>query len=134
MARKRRRRTAQTANRTLAVKAECALSAWDGVDGHCHWCNRELTGRQRSWCSTTCQRTFEKNHVWSVARMTTRRRAKYRCETCGSNDRIEVNHIQPVVGAGYRLACHHHLDNLEVLCHDCHVQVTNAQRAARKAA
>lgn len=47
---------------------------------------------------------------------------------------IEVNHIVPRVGAGYHAGCHHHLDGLETLCHRCHVQVTNAQAAARREA
>jgi 5-methylcytosine-specific restriction endonuclease McrA len=45
---------------------------------------------------------------------------------------LEVNHIVPRVGKGYGRGCHNHLDNLETLCHRCHVKVTNVQRAARK--
>jgi hypothetical protein len=41
---------------------------------------------------------------------------------------LEVNHIEPRRGAGYGSGCHHHLSNLETLCHDCHVAVTGAQR------
>jgi 5-methylcytosine-specific restriction endonuclease McrA len=41
---------------------------------------------------------------------------------------LEVNHIEPRRGAGYQGGCHHHLSNLETLCHDCHVAVTGAQR------
>lgn len=131
---RRRRRSSVTANKTRSVKETCSLSTWAGEDGRCHWCDTELTGRQRSWCSPNCRRAFERNHVWSIAKTACKRRAKQACETCGSSDSLEVNHIVPVVGAGYSLACHHHQANLELLCHDCHVKVTNAQRAARKAA
>ena len=127
-----KRRGAGTAERTLQVKRACQMSLWDGTEGRCHWCGSELPARRRSWCSSACQRLFEDNHVWSLARRRKRRRAKYRCETCGSREHLEVNHIVPVVGAGYALSCHHHLDNLELLCRACHVQVTNRQREERK--
>jgi hypothetical protein len=50
---------------------------------------------------------------------------------CGATENLEVNHIDPLVGRGYSMSCYHHQDNLEVLCHDCHVVVTNAQRRER---
>lgn len=134
MARRKRRKTSASAANTLQVKAGCPLSEWDGDEGHCHWCNAELVGRQRSWCSSTCRRAFERNHVWSIARAAAKRRARYRCQTCGSNESLEVNHIDPVLGAGYGLSCRHHQENLEVLCHACHVQVTSSQRESRRSA
>ena len=42
--------------------------------------------------------------------------------------RLEVNHIVPRRGAGYGSGCHHHLANLETLCHRHHVEETNHQR------
>lgn len=47
---------------------------------------------------------------------------------------LEVNHIEPRVGRGYGWGCHHHLTNLETLCHLCHVDETNRQKAARRGA
>lgn len=44
--------------------------------------------------------------------------------------RLEVNHVVPRRGRGYHAGCHHHLDELETLCHRCHVSETNAQQAA----
>lgn len=44
---------------------------------------------------------------------------------------VEVNHVEPRVGAGYGSGCHHHLDGLETLCHGCHAAVTTAQRRLR---
>jgi len=127
-----RRRTPQTSQNTLQVKQRCPLSKWQGEEGACHWCSKPLTGRQRSWCSRQCCIEFERNHVWSIARRTTRRKAKYQCQTCGSKTKLEVNHITPVKGTGYRLSCNHHLSNLELLCHACHVQVTNQQREKQR--
>jgi 5-methylcytosine-specific restriction endonuclease McrA len=48
--------------------------------------------------------------------------------------RLEVNHIVPANGAHGVVSCVHHLDNIETLCHPCHVKVTNAQRNARRSA
>lgn len=45
--------------------------------------------------------------------------------------RLEVNHIVPRNGRGYGRGCWNHLDNLETLCHPCHVGVTASQRRAR---
>lgn len=42
----------------------------------------------------------------------------------------EVNHIMPVNGQRAAFDCQHHRDNLEVLCHSCHVATTATQRAA----
>jgi len=43
----------------------------------------------------------------------------------------EVNHIDPRVGEGYGFGCWNHQDNLETLCHSCHVKVTKLQRHDR---
>lgn len=51
---------------------------------------------------------------------------------CGSSEELEVNHIIPREGRGYGAGCHHHLANLEVLCHQCHLGVTNLQVRSRK--
>lgn len=47
---------------------------------------------------------------------------------------LEVNHVRPRRGKGYGSGCHHHLENLEVLCHQCHVDVTVAQRRGYRGA
>lgn len=41
--------------------------------------------------------------------------------------RLEVNHIDPRRGGGYGPGCWNHLDNLETLCHRCHLDVTAEQ-------
>lgn len=46
----------------------------------------------------------------------------------------EVNHIEPRSGKGYGMGCHNHADNLETLCHSCHVEVTESQRNLRRLA
>lgn len=47
---------------------------------------------------------------------------------------LEVNHIVPREGRGYGWGCHHHLSNLETLCHPCHVAETTRQGTERRAA
>jgi HNH endonuclease len=46
--------------------------------------------------------------------------------------RLEVDHILPVWGQRDN-GCQHHLENLRVLCHDCHVAETARWRAIRRA-
>lgn len=45
---------------------------------------------------------------------------------------MEINHKIPRAGRGYDQGCHHHLADLETLCHPCHVVVTTAQIRERK--
>jgi 5-methylcytosine-specific restriction endonuclease McrA len=44
----------------------------------------------------------------------------------------EVNHKEPRVGQGYGFGCWNHPENLETLCHRCHVRVTSQQKRERK--
>jgi 5-methylcytosine-specific restriction endonuclease McrA len=113
-------------------------------------CAKRLTGRQTRWCSRKCTQVFLASHQWSRAQFAALRRDAYTCRHCGytpgkrPNRRgylihfrrghgMEVNHIAPLNGRGYRLSCAHHLENLETLCHECHVGVTNHQRQRRTA-
>lgn len=47
---------------------------------------------------------------------------------------MEVNHKIPRAGAGYHQGCHHHLADLETLCHPCHVVETTRQGRERRGA
>lgn len=113
-------------------------------------CRAPLPPRRTAYCSDKHAREFEKDHVWSAARRAARRRAKWTCERCGFKPnmirkdpvaraaysryelKLEVNHIQPLIGAYRGVTCLNHLSNLEVLCHRCHVGVTGGQRRARR--
>jgi 5-methylcytosine-specific restriction endonuclease McrA len=97
----------------------------------CWWCGEPLTGRQRSWCSNHCWRnTYWLNHDWGSARAEAMRRAGGKCQRCGGSA-SEVNHREPLVGRGYHGGCVHHQENLEPLCHDCHVAETTRQLRER---
>lgn len=53
----------------------------------------------------------------------------FRCARClDLTYRPEVNHIRPLNGNRLHFGCQHHLQNLEVLCHDCHLRTTAWQR------
>ena len=41
---------------------------------------------------------------------------------------MEVNHISPLQGRKRSNTCENHLDNLELLCHQCHKAATDEQR------
>ncbi|MGX5770816.1 HNH endonuclease [Microbacterium trichothecenolyticum] len=115
--------------------SECTLNLlpYRDVAGVCDACGKDLTGRQQRWCSRACSFAEWDDHDWNSARKAARKRDGEKCVTCGSRQSLEVNHIEPRVGKGYGWGCWNHQDNLETLCHDCHVKVTKAQADARRA-
>lgn len=123
--------------------------------GRCDSCSRRLPPRRRRWCSNHCATriytAIARQHEWTSARAAAVKRDKYRCRRCRVTQsqlvlgctchtygtcqhQLEVNHIEPRNGQGYGKGCHHHLDNLETLCHNCHVVETKRQRNMRIAA
>jgi hypothetical protein len=100
----------------------------------CYMCGGELPERRWYWCSDACVQRWTENHEWGAASAAAVRRDRKRCRRCGSTDNLEVNHRRPRVGRGYHQGCHHHLKLLETLCHDCHVDETNAQAERRRGA
>lgn len=115
----------------------CPLAAAAAPFG-CDWCGRPLarTLGQKRWCGALCVEAYRKNHIWTDARKAAIRRDQHRCVRCGRHDGLEVNHIYPLAAApGFtgdrgRETCLNHLDGLETLCHEHHVEVTREQRAA----
>lgn len=63
--------------------SDCLLVAWKGEKGHCNWCDKELTGRQLRWCSTTCSEAYGTNHWWGWASKAAKDRDGHRCTRCG---------------------------------------------------
>ena len=111
----------------------------------CDWCGKQLTKRQKRWCSGICIAAYRRNHVWRYelpsgrivgSRYSALARDHHECVRCGCKTDLEVNHIVPL-GAnksrkGHRFAesCDHHQSNLETLCRKCHQETTNEQRAS----
>ena len=142
------RRTPSTATGEMSAlereRITCALSAWRGEPGRCQWCDTTIESpRRRTWCTNTCARAWQRNHIWRFARAAAKRRAKYYCQrpACAAQRRdCEVNHRAARNGGGYGPGCHHHLDpdqnglgGLEVLCHAHHREITTAQAKERAA-
>jgi 5-methylcytosine-specific restriction endonuclease McrA len=111
----------------------CTYIPYVNTPGVCRACGKALTGRQTAWCGKRCSFRYSGAHHWSSARRLAIRRDGGKCVTCGSTESLEVNHIEPRVGKGYGFGCWNHPENLETLCHNCHVKVTNRQAAARRA-
>jgi 5-methylcytosine-specific restriction endonuclease McrA len=51
------------------------------------------------------------------------KRAKNKCEDCGSKEKLEVHHIIPV-----QKRQNHKLENLKLLCHECHMKIPKRRR------
>lgn len=120
--------------------------------GGCRQCGEPTRGRLIYYCSPECRKEFEANHFWSTARSTAilrttvfdiressnaygatwHRRVETFCARCWLpiHNEPEVNHIVPVNGDRQNFGCQNHQDNLEPLCHSCHLTVTAEQRAA----
>lgn len=100
--------------------------------GRCDWCGKKLTGRRTRWCSRACSWVATINHRWTQAKKAAKEAATwYQCASCHQFFRVvEVNHIVPCKGKHGVWGCHHHQDNLEVLCVPCHKAKTATQRAA----
>ena len=131
----------------MPIEKESASCPWlphADAPGVCDRCGTELTGRQTRWCSSSCMNEWRAQHDWGMARNAAKKRDHHQCVKCGAEGqydwrepekavRLEVNHIVPRVGRGYGFGCHNHHDNLETLCHPCHVEVTKQQAANRRA-
>ena len=113
----------------VARLVTCSLKA-PRKRGHCELCGKKLSGRQTRWCSRKCSNTIRDNHRWTNAKGVIKRlNAYYQCAHCEEfTQTIEVNHIVPCKGKHGVWGCHHHQENLELLCKPCHKVVTDRQR------
>jgi hypothetical protein len=100
---------------------------------------------------------YENNHYWTQARLVAIERDNFQCTRCGWNRHhcswvrdgqlvfwsrtellgqppenwLEVNHIKPRDGAGYKVGCWNHQENLSTVCRRCHIKITRRQRMDR---
>lgn len=79
-----------------------------------------------------------KIYKWSKLRVKALKRAGYKCEGCGSKDKLVVHHIDPIegdlFGKKYFRNSKNRMDNVQVLCQSCHgkVHAENYDRAKPK--
>lgn len=91
----------------------------------CLWCGEPLPRRRRKYCCDEHAHLYFihciKPFWWSCAREAALLRAEYKCENCGSIERLEVHHK---ISLERREARHNssknELGNLRVLCRNCH--------------
>lgn len=136
---------------SYADMSKCELSRWSGDERACRWCNKQLQGRQRAWCSKAHMRAFRLNHYYTKARAECVRRYSKPCGCVGVRKHVvcarcgrcsgkiavygykmECNHISPRNGDKSSISCLHHQDNLEMLCWECHQVCSAEQRHVRK--
>ena len=98
----------------------------------CVTCGASLKPR-RSTCGGDCRKTFEVNHFWWAARRECLRRTNNLCARCWKQA-DEVNHIKPISGGIRWITCLNHQENLEALCHSCHLDFTYPSRIKRHGA
>lgn len=119
------------------------VSSWPrfGREKHCAVCDKELTGRQVSFCgSRECRallwRRLYRDCHWQKRHVIVRDGPI--CRHCGEifesplvpggplfpePAKLELDHIQPLSKGGSELE-----DNLQVLCKSCHQQKTTSER------
>lgn len=65
--------------------SKCSLLLYQDQPGVCARCGRPLTGRRRKWCGDDCERAWQRNHIWSMAKEWAKRRDGYKCVKCGND-------------------------------------------------
>lgn len=93
-----------------------------GLCLHCEKPKIEWT-RRKDWncCSKECSKEFMKIrdqyfHDWGDLKRKAFRKYGRKCKNCGSNTNLECDHIEAVALGGDQWS----LDNLQILCYDCH--------------
>lgn len=69
-------------------------------------------------------RSILRTERWKAVRLQAKRRDEWKCVSCGSVDRLEVDHIIPVRRAPERAF---DLTNLQTLCTACHSRKTRIE-------
>ena len=113
------------------LEAESTRLRNDAAEKHqCANCGNPLNGNQLYYCSENCKLEFYNSHPTSISWNDVRKRALERdqntCVKCGKAAE-EVDHVKEIWEGGPEFD----LDNLQSLCHDCHVAKTNESRKKR---
>lgn len=110
----------------------------------CRGCRSQIPKGRRTWCSTEC---FEKHSMWHIKEKVWQR-DKGICQHCSKflgvygktgilkschnyydwfTERVEFDHIKEFADGGETI-----VENMQVLCSDCHQKKTNEWRKNRK--
>ena len=84
-----------------------------------------MAGRNHNWK----RRAGVSNGTWSRIRRRVFDRDGWACVKCGRPGRLECDHIVALSAGGSN-----DMDNLRTLCRDCHIQISRAERQAKRAA
>jgi 5-methylcytosine-specific restriction endonuclease McrA len=123
----------------------CSLSVWTGLEGFCRWCDKEIDdclSTKRKWCSGNCLQQWRQQHRYFLARQVIMKSARGKClckrmpneqrhivcancKSCESQVRLRgdimtCDHVVPRFGDKSKFSCNHHVNNLQVLCSNCH--------------
>ena len=97
-------------------------------EGLCRVCGKSVKRPFRKYCSTRCSLEYQKCFkTWTGLR--DRILAKQEsCEQCESKDKLEVDHKLAIMNSGEMWD----ENNLQVLCHKCHLRKTRADLYDKK--
>ena len=104
------------------------------IKGICRWCGKPVNEKRRTYWHKACYEEFlsvrypSKLKVWH--------RCKGKCAVCGktkkeSGRKLEYDHIVSLRDASRELK-YWTTENLQLLCHNCHVKKTQYDNKARK--
>jgi 5-methylcytosine-specific restriction protein A len=111
-------------------KRACLKSGCPALVDNGYCVDHEQHERQHDkWRGSAAERGYDSE--WRRFRVLTLQRDKYLCQHCLANNRVEpateVDHIKPLAQGGDRLL----LENVQSLCHPCHVKKTFEDRNGR---
>ena len=126
---------------------ELGLEWFAGMEEVCLGCWLPLYGRRRKWCRSCTSYWFEAERNiytdWNVVRWFAFERDNWTCRKCGrkagklmgrptdqdddGNTLLEADHIVEIARGGAVFD----LNNIQTLCHPCHVDKTNNFRRAK---
>ena len=102
----------------------------------CNFCGKPLPKYRRKFCSDDCQiKNFELNiapYWWSNATRLALEKADNKCDECGSIVNLQVHHKDPLKGEARHNNKKNQLDNLIVLCKDCHLKEHRSVNTKRR--
>lgn len=96
--------------------------------GLCRVCGKSIKKPFREYCSTKCSIKYQECFkTWTGLRDRVLIKQD-KCEKCGSKDKLEIDHKLAIMNGGEMWE----EDNLQVLCHRCHLRKTKSDLYNKK--